>query len=53
MHALTHDEDGQITFHTWEIFSSLLQSVFGKNIPDLTKNFKSFAANLKKQAENI
>jgi hypothetical protein len=34
-----------------EIFSGLLLPVFGRTIPDLTENFKNFAAGLKKQAE--
>lgn len=50
-HMLTPNKDGSVTFHTEEIFSGLLLPVFGKNIPDLTDNFKSFAAALKKQAE--
>ncbi|MDX1377843.1 MAG: SRPBCC domain-containing protein [Anaerolineales bacterium] len=50
-HTLTPEKDGQTTFHTEEIFSGLLLPVFGKNIPDLTDNFESFAAALKKQAE--
>ena len=50
-HTLTPDSDGQTTFHTKEIFSGLLFQVFGKNLPDLTENFKGFAAALKKQAE--
>ena len=50
-HTLTPNKDGSITFHTEEIFSGLLLPVFGKNIPDLTENFKNFAAALKKQAE--
>lgn len=50
-HTLTANKDGTMTFHTEEIFSGLLLPVFGKNIPDLTENFKNFAAALKKQAE--
>jgi hypothetical protein len=50
-HTLTPTGNGQITFHTKEIFSGLLLPVFGKNLPDLTENFKGFAAALKKQAE--
>ena len=50
-HTLTQNKDGSITFHTEEIFSGLLLPVFGKNIPDLTENFKNFTAALKKQAE--
>lgn len=50
-HTLTANKDGSTTFHTEEIFSGLLLPVFGKNIPDLTDNFKSFVAALKKQAE--
>ncbi len=50
-HTLAENKDGSTTFHTEEIFSGLLLPVFGKNIPDLTDNFKSFAAALKKQAE--
>lgn len=50
-HTLTPGKDGQTTFHTQEIFSGVLLPVFGKNIPDLTDNFESFAAALKKQAE--
>lgn len=50
-HSLTQNKDGSIVFRTEEIFSGLLLPVFGKNIPDLTDNFKNFAAALKKQAE--
>jgi len=50
-HTLTPSNDGQTTFHTQEVFSGLLLPVFGKNLPDLTENFKGFAAALKKQAE--
>ncbi len=50
-HTLTANNDGSTTFHTEEIFSGLLLPLFGKNIPDLTDNFKNFAAALKKQAE--
>jgi len=50
-HTLTANKDGTTTFHTEEIFSGLLLPVFGKNIPDLTENFKNFAVALKKQAE--
>ena len=50
-HTLTSGNDGQTIFHTQEIFSGLLLPVFGKNLPDLTENFKGFAAALKKQAE--
>ncbi len=42
---------GHTTFHTEEIFNGLLLPIFGKNIPDLTDNFKGFVAALKKQAE--
>ncbi len=50
-HTLTANKDGTTTFHTEEIFSGLLLPAFGKNIPDLTENFRNFAAALKKQAE--
>ena len=50
-HTLTTNKDGSTAFHTEEIFSGLLLPVFGKNIPDLTENFKNFADALKKQAE--
>lgn len=50
-HILTTNKDGSITFHTEEVFSGLLLPVLGKNIPDLTENFRNFAAALKKQAE--
>jgi uncharacterized protein YndB with AHSA1/START domain len=50
-HTLTANKDGTTTFHTEEIFSGLLLPVFGKNIPDLTENFKTFASALKKQSE--
>ena len=50
-HRLTPNSDGSTTFHTEEIFSGLLLPLFGKNIPDLTKNFEAFAAGLKQQAE--
>jgi uncharacterized protein YndB with AHSA1/START domain len=50
-HSLTAGKDGTTTFHTEEIFSGLLLPVFGRNIPDLTENFRNFAAALKKEAE--
>jgi len=50
-HTLSPGNDGQTTFHTQEVFSGLLLPVFGKNLPDLTENFRGFAAALKKQAE--
>lgn len=51
-HMLTANKDGSITFKTEEVFSGLLLPVFGKNIPDLTENFKNFVAALKKRAES-
>ncbi|MDX1415074.1 MAG: SRPBCC domain-containing protein [Candidatus Promineifilaceae bacterium] len=50
-HTLTPSEDGHTAFHTKEIFSGILLPLFGRNLPDLTENFESFAAALKKQAE--
>jgi uncharacterized protein YndB with AHSA1/START domain len=50
-HTLIPEKDGQTTFKTEEIFSGLLLPIFGKNLPDLTENFRGFAAGLKKQAE--
>jgi hypothetical protein len=50
-HTLTPTKDGQTAFKTEEIFNGLLLPIFGKNLPDLNENFKSFAAGLKKQAE--
>lgn len=50
-HTLTANPDGTTTFETEEIFSGLLLPIFGKNIPDLTENFKAFASALKRQAE--
>lgn len=50
-HTLTPEKDGQTTFHTEEIFSGWLLPIFGRSIPDLTENFRAFAAGLKKQAE--
>jgi len=50
-HTLTPAEEGQMNFHTKEVFSGLLLPLFGKNLPDLTENFEGFAAALKKQAE--
>jgi len=52
IHMLTPGRDGTTTFHTEEIFSGLLLPIFGKNIPDLTENFRNFVAALKKQAED-
>ena len=51
-HTLTANNDGSTTFRTEEIFSGPLLPVFGMSIPDLTENFRNFAAALKKQAEN-
>ena len=50
-HTLTPGRDGQTTFRTEEIFSGLLLPVFGRTIPDLTENFRAFAAALKARAE--
>lgn len=50
-HTLTPGKDDTTTFQTEEIFSGLLLPVFGRNIPDLTENFKNFAAALKRKAE--
>jgi len=50
-HTLTPNKDGTTTFQTEEIFSGLMLPIFGKSIPDLTENFKNFAAGLKRQAE--
>jgi hypothetical protein len=50
-HTLTAGRDGQTLFKTEETFSGLLLPVFGRNLPDLTENFKAFAAGLKQQAE--
>lgn len=50
-HTLTPDKGGATKFETMEIFDGLLLPIFGKNIPDLTENFRGFAAALKKQAE--
>ncbi|HSL45063.1 MAG TPA: SRPBCC domain-containing protein [Anaerolineales bacterium] len=50
-HTLTPGKDGQTLFKTEEIFSGLLLPIFGRNLPDLTENFKTFVAGLKKQAE--
>ena len=52
-HTLTIADDGKTTFHTKEIFSGLLLPIFGRNLPDLTENFKGFAAALKKHSEII
>lgn len=50
-HSLAPTGQGQTRFHTEEIFSGLLLPIFGRNVPDLTENFESFVAALKKQAE--
>lgn len=50
-HTLTENQDGSTTFRTEEFFSGPLLAVFGRNLPDLTENFKSFVAALKKKAE--
>jgi hypothetical protein len=50
-HTLTPGKDGQTIFKTEEIFSGLLLPIFGRNLPDLTENFRGFVAGLKKQAE--
>ena len=51
IHTLTREKDGQTLFKTEETFSGLLLPIFGKNLPDLTENFRSFAAGLKEQVE--
>lgn len=50
-HTLTENRDGTTSFKTEEIFSGPLLPIFGKNIPDLTENFRNFAAALKARAE--
>ena len=50
-HTLTPGKDGTTMFQTEEIFSGLLLPIFGRNIPDLTENFRNFVAALKKQSE--
>jgi hypothetical protein len=50
-HSLTPAGGGQTTFKTEETFSGLLLPIFGRTIPDLTDNFRAFAAGLKKEAE--
>lgn len=52
-HSLTPETGGQTTFKTEEVFSGLLLPILGRIIPDLTENFRAFAAALKKQAEKI
>lgn len=52
-HTLTPGDDGETTFKTEEIFSGLLLPIFGKNLPDLTENFRTFVAGLKMQAEQV
>jgi len=51
-HILTPAANGATHFHTEEIFSGLLLPIFGRNIPDLTENFRGFVAALKKRVEN-
>jgi hypothetical protein len=48
-HSLTPEKDGQTTFKTEAIFSEFLLPIFGRTIPDLTENFRTLAAGLKKQ----
>lgn len=50
-HILAPDQGGATKFETVEIFSGLLLPLFGRNIPDLSNNFRSFVSALKKQAE--
>jgi hypothetical protein len=50
-HTLTPANNGQTLFKTEEIFSGLLLPIFGRNLPDLTENFRTFVAGLKRQAE--
>jgi hypothetical protein len=50
-HTLTPGDEGQTSFKTEEVFSGLLLPIFGRNLPDLTENFRAFVAGLKKQAE--
>jgi uncharacterized protein YndB with AHSA1/START domain len=50
-HALNATADGGTDFVTEEVFSGLLLPIFGKNIPDLTDNFRGFVAALKARAE--
>ena len=51
-HTLTSDDGMKTILKTEEIFSGLLLPVFGRNIPDLTANFQTFVAAVKKRAEN-
>jgi uncharacterized protein YndB with AHSA1/START domain len=50
-HTLTENSDDSTAFRTEEIFSGPLLLVFGRSLPDLTENFRSFVAALKKRAE--
>lgn len=51
-HTLTPDGEIGTLFHTEEIFSGIMLSMFKSKIPDLTKNFEQFAAGLKSRAES-
>lgn len=52
-HTLVQDPGGHTRFETQEVFSGLLEPLFGKKIPDLTENFIGFIAALKDRAEHI
>jgi hypothetical protein len=51
IHTLTPGEGGPTLFKTEETFSGLLLPIFGRTVPDLTENFRSFVAAPKTQAE--
>jgi uncharacterized protein YndB with AHSA1/START domain len=50
-HTLTPDGENGTKFHTEEVFSGVMLSLFKGKIPDLTENFEQFAAGLKTRAE--
>jgi len=50
-HTLAPGPDGQTRLTTEEVFSGPLLPIFGRTIPDLTQNFRGFAAALKARAE--
>jgi hypothetical protein len=52
-YTLTPSNDGNVEFAMREEFSGLLAPLITRSIPDLQPAFDTFAADLKRQAENI
>lgn len=50
--TLTPQSDGRTEFHMCEVFTGILEPVFGRMLPDLTPSFEAYAAGLKQKCES-